>query len=54
MPEDPLKDFHADFPSPGKQGAIAVFEMFQNFVEAGFTEQQALLIVAFVIKPAGM
>ncbi len=53
MPEeaDPLRDLDKGLPSPIAQGAIATFEMFLNFVSAGFSEQQALFLTAFIIKP---
>lgn len=42
-----------DFISPILNAAIALHEMFTTFMEAGFTESQALALVADVLKSSG-
>jgi hypothetical protein len=36
---------------PLLDAAVSFHEMFLNFVEAGFTEQQALYLVAQILRP---
>lgn len=42
-----------DFNSPILDAAIAMHEMFLTFVKAGFTENQALFLVADVLRNSG-
>lgn len=42
-----------DFNSPILDAAIALHEMFSTFVKAGFTESQALVLVADVLRNSG-
>ena len=53
MAED---DEHQDLSNqtPLLQAAIAHHEMFTNYVEGGFTQVQALMLIAHIIAAQGM
>jgi hypothetical protein len=42
-----------EFNSPILEAAMALHEMFKTFMEAGFTESQALTLVSDVLKNSG-
>lgn len=41
------------FMSPILNAAVALHEMFTTFMQAGFTENQALILVADVLRNSG-
>ena len=42
-----------EFNSPALEAAMALHEMFETFVKAGFTESQALKLVVEFLKSSG-
>lgn len=50
--EDNLDDFEFDGMSPLEQDAANMHEMFLALIKSGFTERQALQLVAFLIDRA--
>jgi hypothetical protein len=42
-----------EFNSPALEAAIALHEMFKTFIQAGFTEAQALKLVVEFLKSSG-
>lgn len=41
------------FMSPALNAAIAMHEMFETMIQAGFSEKQALYIIAEMVRTAG-
>jgi len=53
MPEDNLDDLEFEGMTPLDQDAANMHEMFESLQRAGFTERQALQLVAFLVEESG-
>ena len=53
MPEDNLDDLEFEGMTPLDQDAANMHEMFESLQKAGFTERQALQLVAFLVEESG-
>lgn len=53
MPEDNLDDLEFEGMTPLDQDAANMHEMFVSLQKAGFTERQALQLVAFLVEESG-
>jgi hypothetical protein len=53
MPEDNLDDLEFEGMTPLDQDAATMHEMFESLQRAGFTERQALQLVAFLVEESG-
>jgi hypothetical protein len=53
MPEDNLDDLEFEGMTPLDQDAANMHEMFVSLQRAGFTERQALQLVAFLVEESG-
>lgn len=48
-----MSDENGDFVSPALSAALAMHEMYETLIEAGFTQKEALYIVAEMVRGAG-
>lgn len=53
MPEDNLDDLEFEGMTPLDQDAANMHEMFESLQRAGFSERQALQLVAFLVEESG-
>jgi hypothetical protein len=53
MPEDNLDDLEFEGMTPLDQDAANMHEMFESLKRAGFTDRQALQLVAFLVEESG-
>jgi hypothetical protein len=53
MPEDNLDDLEFESMTPLDQDSAKMHEMFESLQRAGFTERQALHLIAFLVEEGG-
>jgi hypothetical protein len=53
IPEDNLDDLEFEGMTPLDQDAANMHEMFESLKRAGFTDRQALQLVAFLVEESG-